>query len=77
MATDIGEVLRDFCRREGMGFLALEFALPAAELIFGKGDAHWTPNTHRMAAQRIIEQASWRSARDDPTERGHQPRLSP
>jgi len=67
VAEDIGEGLRDFCRREGMGFLAIDFGLPVEKVIFGKGDAHWTPNSHRIAAEQIIDQVNWSSVRVDLT----------
>lgn len=60
---DMRESLRAFCQRENMGILVIDFGLPAEKEIFGKGDPHWTPDSHRIAAEQIIEQASWDSAR--------------
>ena len=52
-------VVQDWCRREGIPFLALTEALREAVLegtqVFYTYDQHWTPDGHRVVADAVHE----------------------
>ena len=45
--------VRDFCERNGIGYVSTPWATAPRNLTLGKTDGHWTPEAHRMIAARL------------------------
>jgi hypothetical protein len=51
--TDSANLIRDYSRRSGVGFVTTPWIIPPRNLIHGRFDSHWVPAAHRMIADRL------------------------
>lgn len=56
--------LKDFCERNGMEFLIIDFDHVSDNLIHGKHDPHWNVKAHQLIADQILSQVDWKLLKD-------------
>jgi hypothetical protein len=47
------DIVQEFCKRNGIGFISAPWEQIPLDLVFGKYDGHWNAEGHRLVAEKV------------------------